>query len=195
MGHSQGGLIAFDWWKKWWLKWGDSYHAGYTQTHVIRLFSFDSPINGACATPACLAPPGYPLYPLRFITDPSLLLRDRKAQGGTPRGDPFNFIGTVGDAIGITDPVLHLFTVADAYGPPGEENLQHQLLFAFGPCSAIGHGERCPHPQPPDHVSGCPITHNRPSQSPQWVKDDAHFIEKFCPENIKYFNQVLGLTN
>ena len=193
MGHSQGGLIAFEWWRRYWLKWGASSKAGYDHTHVSRLFSLDSPINGVCATTDCFGPPGYPDYGLRDDEcldllchqpnpdyDPTLLALDRQA------GEPFRFIGTVGDHV-----VAKGF---DAYGPPGEENLQHQLLFQYGPCEGGIAGlaknpEACPAPAPPDHISDCPIT----DQSPQWVKDDAHFIEKFCPGNAAYFDQTLGL--
>jgi hypothetical protein len=201
IGHSQGGLITFEWWRRHWLKWGDNYHAGYTHTHVARLFSLDSPINGVCATSACLGPPGYPDYGLRDekyrppnnalnpAYDPYLLQLDQRA------GEPFRFIGTEGDHIPVKGPsVGPVGVTVDAYGPPGPENLQHQLLFAYGSYGSCEENrvfdpEACPAPAPPNHVSDCPID----SQSPQWVQDDAHFIEKFCPGNVAYFNRTLGL--
>ena len=198
IGHSQGGLIAFDWWKRFWLSWGDSNSAGYGHTGVWKLFSLDSPINGACLGPTCLNAPGYPNYTNRVNDcipqghgcmpnpdyDNRLLDEDRGA------GDPFRFIGTVGDSI-----VVPQVFGWSAYGPPGRENLQHELLFHYTfSCTGLPpfpQGESCQAPQPPDHVSECPIT----SKSPQWVVKDAHFIEKFCPGNVSYLNTVLGINN
>ena len=68
IGHSQGGLIAFDWWKRFWLSWGDSNSAGYGHTGVWKLFSLDSPINGACLGPTCLNTPDTPTTPTASTT-------------------------------------------------------------------------------------------------------------------------------
>ena len=80
-------------------------------------------------------------------------------------------------------------------------DLQHQLLFDYtGNCVGVGglpfvqQGMSCTAPQPPDHISECTIIHNGNDLSPQWVQDDAHFIEKFCPGDVTYFNDVLRLT-
>ena len=175
VGHSQGGLIAFDWWQKWWLKWGANFRRGSGHTGVYRLFSLDSPINGVCASVVCAGPPGYPSYGVRQQVDPVLLSLDERG------GDAFRLLGTVGDTVPTP--------IGDSYGPSGDQNLQHQLLFDYPHCSDSS-GITCPAPAPPDHVSDCPIT----SQSPSWVQQSQHFVVKFCPGDVKYFDKTLGLS-
>lgn len=165
IGHSQGGLIAFDWWIN---------HGLGGRTSVTNLFALDSPINGVCTSILCLGPVGYPSYGLRDTLDPAYLQLD------AAMGNPFRFVGTWGDTV----PIPPFF---GAYGPAGAENLQHELLVTGSNCD-LGVSTDCP--APPDHVSGCPIF----ASSPQWVQDDQHFITKFCPENVAYVNGVLHLS-
>jgi len=175
VGHSQGGLIAFRWWQKWWLKSGVNFRRASGQTGVYRLFSLDSPINGVCASAVCVGPPGYPSYGLRQALDPLALTLDERS------GNAFRFLGTVGDTVPTP--------IGNSYGPSGNENLQHQLLFDYSHCSDSS-GVTCPAPAPPDHISDCPIT----PQSPSWEQQSQHFVVKFCPGNVTYFNKTLGLS-
>jgi hypothetical protein len=175
VGHSQGGLIAFRWWQKWWLKWGVNFRRASGHTGVYRLFSLDSPINGVCASAVCVGPPGYPSYGLRQTLDPLALTLDERS------GNAFRFLGTVGDTVPTP--------IGNSYGPSGDENLQHQILFDYSHCSDSS-GITCPAPAPPDHISNCPIT----SQSPSWAKQSQHFVVKFCPLDVTYFNTALGLS-
>lgn len=178
VGHSQGGLIAFDAWK-------DGLLGG-----VQHLFSIDSPINGVCPAriPSlgpngalmCVGPAdtGYPEYDSRIAIDASVLSRDRAA------GEPFRFIGTNGDEV-----VIKFLGDHPAYGT-GDETLQHQLLVEQGRCVSQTDDAGCPEGPGswPDHISNCPI----PASG--WARDDQHFVVKFCPGNVNYFNTVLGLS-
>jgi hypothetical protein len=178
IGHSQGGLIAFETWRKHMLPGA-----------VSHLFSLDSPINGACGggfagihvTP-CLGPPGYPAFDL---DDPfARWARDRDYLGQDGGRDPvFRFIGTRGDEVRVS-----ALGNTPGYGTKGE-TLQHQLLVT-GPCRR---GNRSGCPSPPDHVSECPVPEGHVTRRHRWIYDDGHFIEKFCPGNIAYVNKVLRL--
>ena len=168
MGHSQGGLIAWDWWLK--------HRAGHPE--VVHVFTLDSPINGVCATAICLGPTGYPNYGLRDILDSVWLKLEAHF------GNPVRFIGTQGDTV-------PLFAFIGGYGPSGTENLQHELLVTGSSCAYGSDQSACP--APPDHVSGCDIDTNSVYANTQWIQDDQHFITKFCPDNVNYFNRVLGL--
>lgn len=189
MGHSQGGLIAFDWFNQ---------HAGSLQG-VTNLFSLDSPINGV-DTPKGTPLPGYPDFQSHVYYDTHLYLPlDRKL------GFPFRFIGTWGDGIKI--PVkIGPIDLGDTYaygGPYSDETLQHQLLVTGPNCSINGITADCPrYPNGPDNVSGslgasAPYPHNLDCSitisSPAWVRSTSHFVVKFCPENVAYFNGVLSL--
>lgn len=184
MGHSQGGLIAFDAWRHGLLR------------DVAHLFSLDSPINGVCParvpsnSPSggtqlvCAGPadPGYPAYDDRFSRDPGLFALDRAER------EPFRFIGTNGDEVVISFFFIH----QPSYGT-GNETLQHQLLVRHGSCVSAHDDRGCPQDPKdpgrwPDHISNCQI----PASG--WEHDDQHFIVKFCPGNVAYFNQTLGLT-
>jgi Fibronectin type III domain len=180
MGHSQGGLIAFDAWRHGLLR------------DVAHLFSLDSPINGVCPVRVptstngfvCAGPAdtGYPAYDDRFSRDPGLFAKDRA------EGEPFRFIGTNGDKVSISFFSIH----QPSYGT-GNETLQHQLLVRHGGCVSAKDDAGCPedlkHPRRwPDHISNCKI----PDRG--WENDDQHFIVKFCPGNVTYFNQTLRLT-
>ncbi len=172
MGHSQGGLIAFTWWNKYPLP--RLFDAG---------FSLDSPINGACLKVvfACLGPPTYPKYSDRQKNDPQWLAAD------AAQGDSFQFIGTYGDS------------PAGGY-QSGAETLQHQLLFDYNTyssdqinqlCANPFSENSCPAPAPPDHISECPVGY--PGE-PSWESSIDHFVEKFCPGDVTYVNNVLGLS-
>ena len=176
LGHSQGGLVAFEWW----LSFGRSAPAGSAAAAVQNVFTLDSPINGVCVSPVCLGPLGYPDYgnrdnPSNPNNDFALLAADAAS------GDPVRFLGTSGDTV----PILPL---VGGYGSAGSENLQHELLVTGSNCSDQANNADCP--SPPDHVSGCPID----ASSPSWVNDDQHFIVKFCPDDVAYFNNTLGLS-
>jgi hypothetical protein len=172
LGHSQGGLIAFTWW-----------HTYALPRYFDAGFSLDSPINGTCVSIACLHPPSYPKYDDRETNDPKWLATDVK------QGYSFHFIGTYGDPASLGG--LPLFGA-------GVETLQHMLLFHYSNtltpdvinqlCGNPSNEGGCPAP-PPDHISECPIT----SASPNWEKDAGHYVEKFCPGDVEYFNNTLGL--
>jgi hypothetical protein len=166
VGHSQGGLIAWDWWLR--------HGAGHRE--VVHVFTLDSPINGVCATILCLGPTGYPNYGLRDTLGRVWLKIEAHF------GNPVRFIGTQGDTVPV-------FAFTGGYGSSGPENLQHELLVTGDSCAYGANQSACP--APPDHVSGCDIDTSTPFV--QWIQDDQHFITKFCPDNVRYFNNVLGL--
>jgi hypothetical protein len=173
LGHSQGGLVAFEWW----LKFGPRAAPGSAAAAVGNVFTLDSPVNGVCYTPICLGPTGYPQYnpaQLRYARDRRQLALDAAA------GYPVHFLGTSGDTVPIV--------AGGAYGPPGPQNLQHDVMVTGSKCVDQINNADCP--PPADHISGCPIASN----SPQWVKDDQHFIVKFCPDDVAYLNATLGLS-
>jgi len=171
VGHSQGGLVAFEAWQQNRLPGG---------TH---LFSLDSPINGVCPARIriinrCVGPAGYPDYDSRTSTDRAYLALDDRHR------DPFRFIGTWGDTVAIDKGPIQ----GPAYGT-GNETLQHQLLVKGGQCVDSKHNSGCPDWQKgPDHISECRI----PGSG--WVNRDQHFIVKFCPGNVDFFNRTLGLS-
>ena len=104
----------------------------------------------------------------------------------------------------------------------GEEVLEHQLVFNYylslgqiggvqlGPCissssapsytydqvalrCANGADEaKCPAHAPPDHVSQCSIALKRSRPSLGICR--GHFVVKFCPGDVSYFNRTLGLS-
>jgi hypothetical protein len=192
LGHSQGGLIAWDWWQK--------YGSG-GGTNVVKVFTLDSPITGVCPggnvfTPLgitpCTGPTGYPNYNARFATsnDPSELNQDAAA------GYPVLFIGTQGDTVPV---FAAAFVPVGAYGPSGPENLQHELLVTGK--EFFGTGSACSYPNnqtdcqaPPNHISECDIDTSGPYANTAWIQDDQHFITKFCPGNVAFFNNSLGLS-
>lgn len=190
VGHSQGGLIAFEAWRL-------GHLAG-----VSHEFALDSPINGVCPArvsvnslppsvsvnglppgipvtpPECVGPAGYPRFDSRFERDGEYLSMDRSL------GEPFRFIGTWGDSVEVSAPLVG----GPAYGT-GDETLQHELLVRPGQCSAPGQDSGCPEgASGPDHIGKCRIPDSG------WLKRDQHFVGKFCPDNITYFNEVLGLV-
>jgi hypothetical protein len=194
MGHNQGGLIAFQWWQK---------NRTKLPPKFLAAFSLDSPINGVCIPPlagllgpACLGLPSYPDYLKEISTksdDPSYLQQDSSS------GEQFHFIGTYGDPVNI--PVL-----GNAYGSGGE-TLEHQLLFDYNTYSSSQVESKCgnfalanpvdesgcPAPAPPDHISQCPVSLPL-SLTPDWEQAAAHYVVKFCPGNVNYFNHTLGLS-
>ena len=227
LAHSQGGLIAWEWWQN-----PQSHHAG-----VVNLFSMDSPINGAVGVvPGTTAqisgvPAGYPDYFKRFTTDSGAPVPNAKTKptGYTSgwlaldnnQGDPFRFIGTWGDSpkvnvcIGVTLKsgacvgllADSFYSYGDLGAPPccppavgspySDETLQHQLLVTGSQCNNQGSITDCPAtPAGPDYVSPCSVNNDssKGAVSPDWVLKDPHFIVKFCPDNVKYFNQTLGLS-
>lgn len=186
VGHSQGGLIAFDAWR-------DGLLPG-----ILHGFSLDSPINGVCSHlhlqlptgpiyRGCVGPAGYNSFEGRF--DQSNDPQDFRLDGG----GVFRFIGTWGDEVPITHSL-----VADgpAYGV-GDETLQHELLVIQNrPCVTAANNAGCP--SPPDEISTWPGTSGTneckiPDRG--WARVDQHFIVKFCPGNVNYFNTVLGLSS
>ena len=169
VGHSQGGLVAFEAWRE--NKLASAY----------RLFSLDSPINGVCPTRingACLEPPGYPAYDSRVSRDQGYLPKD------SGRSAPFRMIGTWDDEVVISLLGVNL----PAYGVE-DATLQVELLQNGQPCSDLGSSpvtSGCPDsPTGPDHVSECKIPANG------WIRRDQHFIVKFCPKVVDYFNETL----
>ncbi len=176
-GHSQGGLIAFETWRK-----------GMLPRAVKHIFSLDSPINGVCgggfyglhATP-CAGPPGYPAF------DSSLLARDAgNLRQDSAQHEVFRLIGTLGDEVRVK---LLFGASTPGYGT-GRETLIHQILVDGRGCVTSDTG--CP--SPPDHVSNCPVTEDsNPKRPDHWIYQDGHFIVKFCSGNIAYVNQALGL--
>jgi hypothetical protein len=102
-------------------------------------------------------------------------------------GESFRFIGTYGDS------------PAGGY-QSGVATLEHQLLFDYRQypvaqveslCANPLNETGCPAPSPPNHISECPVNL---ANSPRWENDAAHFIEKFCPGDVAYFNRTLGLS-
>lgn len=185
VGHSQGGLIAFD-------AWSHQTSSGLMLPPVEHLFSLDSPINGACLWigTACLRNEGYPEFSslaARVSDDQAYIARDNSLH------NPFRLIGTWGDEIRVNGPpILGYFP---AYGT-GNETLQHQLLVESASCVSASNDSGCP--DPPDHISAwspsSPATNECKISNRGWVNEDAHFIVKFCPGNVNYFNTVLGLS-
>jgi hypothetical protein len=184
MGHSQGGLIAFTWWLC------SQIIGGYCHnlhTHLpqnfLQGFSLDSPINGACALGACVGPPSYPPYQFRQAYDPLYLRVEARASNS------FRFAGTYGDS------------PAGGY-QSNAETLQHQMLFPYSHtmtsdavndlCSNPFDESRCPAPAPPDHISTCPVKLGLVSLIPDWAT--AHYVVKYCPDDVAYFNNTLGLN-
>jgi hypothetical protein len=197
MGHSQGGLVAFEWWACSQVHGGDCRNVKSTlPSSFVHAFSLDSPINGACGAHIpvvgpCLGPPSYPPYELRVVFDPAYLLLDAS------QGEQFRFIGTYGDS------------PLGGY-QSGSETLEHQMLFNycsggfFSSCPPSSYSTSqieslCADPNneagcpagAPDHISDCPVNL---STSPAWENAAAHYVEKFCPGNINYFNKALGLA-
>ena len=188
IGHSQGGLIAFETWRQHMLP-GTVHH----------LFSLDSPINGVCAgqnigAPQCVGPPGYPAYATRFDrdTDPSYLRQD----GGS--NPAFRFIGTLGDEVRVSN-LLGTPVSTPSYGT-GTDTLQVQLLVTGPNCTGTDHAD-CP--TRVDHVSQCALPEQRwvlnrvtpvVTDQNRWIYDTGHFVVKFCPGNVAYFNASLGLS-
>lgn len=189
MGHSQGGLIAYEWWM---CSQGSSLPEGIRNKvcqgletslppKFWRGFSLDSPINGACAeTPiisfGCGGPPSYPPYEQRASFDPIVLSVDDS------QGDPFRFIGSYGDS------------PAGGY-QSGAKTLEHQLLYDYNTYSDSQTESRCGEPSAesgcpigkPDHLSECPVDQTLP-----W--ETAHYVEKFCPGDVKFFDDSLHLS-
>ena len=165
MGHSQGGLIAFDWWL--------AHGSDSVGKNVTHLFSLDSPINGVCVVSVVctLGPEGYPNYGFRTLNDPGYLMADAQAE------EPFRFLGTWGEQV-------------VGYGT-GNDTLQVQLLITGDKCGDGTDNSACP--APPDHISGCPIP---AIVGPPWITGSVnyHFVVKWCPDNVNYFNDTLGLT-
>jgi virginiamycin B lyase len=174
LGHSQGGLIAWN------------CNCGYRNPGGVEGFSLDSPINGVEVNGHDSPyPAGYPKFSDRYSAGSTGLAYDNSL-GDPLYPDPFRFVGTWGDS-----PTTKLgpITLNNAYGGPySDETLQHQLLVTGSQCNNQGNITSCP--SPPDHVSGCSIS----SSSPAWVRADAHFIVKFCPDDVAYFNRTLGLN-
>lgn len=169
IGHSQGGLIAWDWFL--------ANRDAKSRLNVAALFSLDSPINGV-TTPI---PFGYPSFSISTLwtQDRNMLAVDKKSRG------IFHFIGTFGDSPVINLPGITLH----AYGDPYSNTvLEHQLLVVGPNCATQSNSSDCPAPL--DHISGCRIT----ASSKSWIIASSHFIVKFCPDDVEYVNQVLGLS-
>jgi hypothetical protein len=184
IGHSQGGMIAWKWWQD------------YPHPRNLAFgFSLDSPINGGCVggnshQATCLGPIGYPGWGTRVYSDHSELNFDAE------HGNRFRFIGTYGDSLELIGPIA-------LYGSTGAENLEHTLLFPYGGLNPLGlqvstvenvcadplNESHCPAPAPPDHISNCPIG----KKPPPW--EVAHFVVKYCPGDVAYINNTIGLSN
>jgi hypothetical protein len=212
MGHSQGGLIAFEWWLCSQTR-GNECKSTHTQLppNFLLGMSLDSPINGACGGLSffCVGPPSYPPYGDRDHRDRdhTYLSLDASVNGLI---DPFRFIGTFGDS-----PI-------GGY-QSGSQTLEHQLLFDYQShpetsveslCSNSLDESGCPAPEPPDHISDCPVANDPDNDGDDNVNegdssvsvpfDDgpplmaswetAHYVEKYCPGNVAYFNASVGLS-
>ncbi len=49
----------------------------------------------------------------------------------------------------------------------------------------------CPAPKQADYISPCPVDF---FSVPQWIQDTGHFVVKYCPGVVEYFNSTLGLS-
>jgi len=49
----------------------------------------------------------------------------------------------------------------------------------------------CPAPKEADKISPCPVDF---FSVPQWIQDTGHFVVKYCPGVVDYFNSTLGLS-
>jgi len=202
MGHSQGGLIAFEWWLCSRVRGGicGDLQTAFTD-NLVGAFSLDSPINGI-ASP--YSPAGYPQWGSDSLrTEEAQALNEDEAQGFR-----FHFIGTFDDRVQIpvTVPVpgpcfpagvCITTTTFPAYGV-GIETLEHQLLLKLNytdsqiqsQCGDPSHEDGClAAPSPPDHISECSIP-----QDSSWENTVGHFVVKYCPGNVAYFNHTLGLS-
>jgi hypothetical protein len=176
MGHSQGGLVAWEWWLK------------YTHPPEFRdAFALDSPINGVCVTIGCVKIASYPEWEEREVNDPKYLTSELES------GETFHFIGTYGDPVEV--PIL-----GHAYGT-GPETLEHQLLFPYNPptftyeevqalCADPSNESGCPAYGPIDHISACPLVE---SAVPSWEWHEGHYVVKYCPDDVAFVNKELKL--
>jgi hypothetical protein len=197
VGHSQGGLVAFAAWEAW-------RSANQTPPQLDKVFTLDSPINGVCPmAPLCLGPPTYPDYNARGQSnqDPTYLSDDGSS------GEQVRFIGTYNDSPFVPT----VFGQYNAYGT-GAETLEVQMLFNYqgntdlqikesyaqveATCANSSNESGCP-VAPPDHISECTVDYyNIPGHTPTmpiWVGLTGHFVVKYCPGDVAYFNQTLGL--
>jgi hypothetical protein len=216
MGHSQGGLVVATAWQQ-----GFALYTSPTPVSV-QAFSLDSPINGVCAVhPGCLGPPSYPDYSKRGTYDEGsggYLGMDQS------RRNNMHFVGTYGDSPAIPIPLGTLLRLAGILAPDqlnyavslkaygtGSETLEHQMPFWYStrnPPSPGSYGSdyieahcnvmagavvnpQCPAPSPPDFISTCPVDYY---SVPQWIADTGHFVVKYCPGVVNYFNSTLGLS-
>ena len=202
IGHSQGGLIAYEWWICSQVTGGICADPGgdlhtTLPLYFFRAFSLDSPINGVCVTFACLGPVSYPPWNSRQALDSIALIAD------AAQGQPFRFIGTFNDPLAVP-------TSSGPFHGYGEdvETLKHQMLFNYSYTDSEiddlcrnpadeGDCGRLAAPSPPDHISECPIpSESEVKRTPQlaWEYNDGHFIVKFSPGDVAYFNNSLGLS-
>ena len=185
-------------------------------------FSMDSPITGACGQlfGHCVGPSSYPRYSTHEATAPAALALD--ISGGLHQA--FHFIGTFGDSPGKAPTPFgtniipgyqlgaqtldhQLLFNYDAF-PGGTVDFE---------CADSLDESSCPITQPFDHISECPVS-NDPDRdldmvgydhldsdrdggsggddggSPVAPWETAHFVEKYCPGNVSYFNSQLGLS-
>jgi hypothetical protein len=217
MGHSQGGLVVA-------RAWQHGFDLNTSSSPVdIQAFSLDSPINGVCAVhPGCLGPPSYPEYDKRGTYDEGsggYLGMDASRGNNMHFVGTYGDSPAIG--IPVAD-ILKFFThlpapdqlnyavTLKAYGT-GSETLEHQMPFWYstqdppapntytsdyieGNCtvqSGAVMNPKCPVPEKADYLSTCPVDYYSVAQ---WLSDTGHFVVKYCPGVVGFFNDTLGLT-
>jgi hypothetical protein len=188
--------------------------------NFVGAFSMDSPITGACGLfePICAGPPSYPNYRKRSATATNALTLEGNGS------QPFYFIGTFGDSpakyfLLVSDPGYQ--TGAEElqhqllfnYNNVSSDTINKSCY------DSLNEGG-CPIIRPWDHISECPVADDAdndqddtingglppldltdgvlgdPGDGPNLLEgwETAHFVEKYCPGNVRFFNSRLGLS-
>jgi hypothetical protein len=185
-------------------------------------FSMDSPINGACGrllpfrSGPCTGPETYPAFDDRESYDPAAIALER----ATPVSQQFHFIGTYGDSPGKAGvPGYNVGSMTLEHEMLFDYNAFRAGTIESRCSNALQEGS-CPIPGAFDHISDCPVANDPDNDGDDslnsdfdraFVGDDeggkvnnltgliepwetAHFVEKYCPGNVNYFNSTLGLS-
>ncbi|MGW2525378.1 fibronectin type III domain-containing protein [Streptomyces sp. NPDC001617] len=212
VGHSQGGLVAYNAWKN---------APERSQWDVFTLDSPINGAGSCLPGPGPKTCVNFAAYP-KFV-DRGQYDEGSGGYLGTDaeNGNTVHFIGTYGDSPAIEIPfpcvpathahVPHhpgyvCVPPLRSYGEPNSPvTLEHQVPFDYiantsgkieGACglergpSGWAVKKSCPVPAPPDHISECPVAYDK---SQKWIVDTGHFVVKYCPGDVLYFNQMLGL--
>jgi hypothetical protein len=197
-----------------------SIRTGPLPPNFVGAFSMDSPITGGCGLiePFCVGPPSYPDYRKLHAVGTNLLPLEGNGS------QPFYFIGTFGDSpakefLGVGVPgyqtgaeeLQHqLLFNYDQVSSHEINDRCHDSLNEGG----------CPIVRPWDHISECPVADDadndqddtingglppfdltdglfgNPGDGPNLVEswEEPHFVEKYCPGNVRFFNSKLGLS-